>query len=234
MANSYRETMTNRVLTQASERAALVEALIDGRIVEQASLWEIATMLRLPARGPYVVVAAECAALGKSALPGVEAKLGSIDISSAWRLLPDVQLGLVHVRSQAKFDALIQTLTRLTATRIGVSSRFEDLRQTPEGVTVCAHRAVRRTARRFAGERVRSGAFDDRGGQRPRVMNRSPRRCSPASPNSTIVTARCSSPRSGNGRPPTGPSRRPRNALLPSEYGAAPGCAGSKSGPVSH
>lgn len=135
MANAYRETMTNRVLTQASERSALVEALIDGRIVEQASLWEIATMLRLPARGPYVVVAAECVAMGKSALPGVEAKLSSVDISSAWRLLPDVQLGLIHVRSQAKFDTLIQTLTRLTATRIGVSSRFDDLRQTPEGVT---------------------------------------------------------------------------------------------------
>ena len=64
----------------------------------------------------------------------LRAKLGSVDISSAWRLLPDVQLGLVHVRSQAKFDADTD-LTRLTATRIGVSSRFEDLRQTPEGVT---------------------------------------------------------------------------------------------------
>lgn len=135
MASAYRETMTRRALTQATERAALVEALIDGRIVEQANLWEIATMLRLPARGPYVVVAAECAAVGKSALPGIEAKLTSVDISSAWRLLPDIQLGLVHVRNQAKFDALRQTLSRLAVTRIGVSSRFDDLRHTPEGVT---------------------------------------------------------------------------------------------------
>jgi len=134
MASAYRETMTNRVLTQATERAALVEALIDGRIVEQASLWEIATMLRLPAQGPYVVVAAECASIGKSALPGIEAKLSSVDIASAWRLLPDVQIGLVHVRSEGKFRTLTQTLTRLAATRIGVSSRFDDLRQTPDGV----------------------------------------------------------------------------------------------------
>lgn len=135
MAGAYRETMTNRVLTQAAEQAALVEALIQGRIVEQANLWEIASMLRLPARGPYVVVAAECATIGKSALPGIEAKLSSVDIASAWRLLPDVQLGLVHVSSDDKFDTLQQILTRLAATRIGVSSRFNELSNTPEGVT---------------------------------------------------------------------------------------------------
>ncbi|MGD9618656.1 MAG: PucR family transcriptional regulator [Mycolicibacterium sp.] len=135
MASAYRETMTNRVLTQAAEQAALVEALIDGRIVEQANLWEIAAMLRLPARGPYVVVAAECASLGRSALPGIEAKLSDVGIASAWRLLPDVQLGLAHVGSDAQFETLKQTLTRIAATPIGVSSRFDDLSQTPQGVT---------------------------------------------------------------------------------------------------
>ncbi len=134
MAGAYRETMTNKVLTQAVEQAALVEALIDGRIVDQANLWEIASMLRLPARGPYVVVAAECGSVGKSALPGIESKLSSIDIASAWRLLPDVQLGLVHVHNDEKFETLKQTLSRLAATRIGISSRFDELSHTPEGV----------------------------------------------------------------------------------------------------
>jgi DNA-binding PucR family transcriptional regulator len=134
MASAYRETMTNRALTQSAERAALVEALIDGRIVEQATLWEIATILRLPSRGPYVVVAAECGSIGKSALPGIEAKLGSIDIASAWRLLPDIQLGLVHVRSADVLNSLKQLLTRIAVTRVGVSSRFDDLRHTPEAV----------------------------------------------------------------------------------------------------
>jgi len=134
MASAYRDTVNRKVLNRAAERAALVEALIDGRIVEQADLWEIAKMLRLPARGPYVAVAAECASLGRSALTGIEAKLNSLEIASAWRLLPDVELGLVHVRDDAMLDTLNRTLARVAVNRIGVSSRFDDLRSTPQGV----------------------------------------------------------------------------------------------------
>src|ERR1700742_380626 len=135
MANAYREETNRRLLAQAAERAALVESLIEGRVVEQANLWEIAGMLRLPGRGPYVVVAAECPSIGKSPLPGVESRLSSLDIPSAWRLLPDVQLGLVHVANDGKCDALWQSLTRTATTRVGISSRFDDLAHTPDAVT---------------------------------------------------------------------------------------------------
>jgi hypothetical protein len=155
MANAYREETTRKVLAHAAERAALVEALIEGRIVEQANIWEIAAMLRLPARGPYVVVAAECPSIGKSALPGIEAKLGSLDITSAWRLLPDVQLGLVHVRNDGRFDSLKQTLARTAATRVGISSRFDDLSQTPDAV---AYARIALSAERINGSLV--GVFD--------------------------------------------------------------------------
>lgn len=134
MADAYRDTVSRKVLNQAAERAALVEALIDGRIVERADLWEIAQMLKLPARGPYVAVAAECASLGRSALPGIEGKLDSLDIASAWRLLPDVQLGLVYVRDDSMLDILKGTLARLAVNRVGISSRFDDLRNTSQGV----------------------------------------------------------------------------------------------------
>ena len=134
MADAYRETVSRKILNQAAERAALAEALIDGRIVEQADLWEIAQMLKLPARGPYVAVAAECASLGRSALIGIEAKLDSLGMASAWRLLPDVQLGLVYVRDDAMLDILKCTLARLAVNRVGISSPFDDLRNTPQGV----------------------------------------------------------------------------------------------------
>ncbi len=134
MADAYRDTVSRKVLNQAAERAALVEALIDGRIVEQADLWEVAQMLKLPARGPYVAVAAECASTGRSALIGIEAKLASLEIVSAWRLLPDVQLGLVYVRDDAMLDTLKGTLARVAVNRVGISSRFDDLRNTPQGV----------------------------------------------------------------------------------------------------
>lgn len=134
MADAYRETVSRKVLNQAAERAAWAEALIDGRIVEQADLWEVAQMLKLPARGPYVAVAAECASLGRSALIGIEAKLDSLGIASAWRLLPDVQLGLVYVRDDAMLETLKSTLARIAVNRVGISSTFDDLRNTPEGV----------------------------------------------------------------------------------------------------
>lgn len=134
MADAYRDTVSRKILNQATERAALAEALIDGRIVEQADLWEIAQMLKLPARGPYVAVAAECESVGRSALIGIEDKLDSLDIASAWRLLPDVQLGLVYVRDDAMLDLLKSTLARLSVNRVGLSSRFDDLRKTPQGV----------------------------------------------------------------------------------------------------
>lgn len=134
MADAYRDTVSRKILNQAAERAALVEALIDGRIVEQADLFEIAQLLKLPVRGPYVAVAAECTSLGRSALVGIEAKLGSDEIASAWRLLPDVQLGLVYVRDDAMLDILKGTLARLAVNRVGISSRFDDLRNTPQGV----------------------------------------------------------------------------------------------------
>lgn len=134
MADAYRDTVSRKILDQAAERAALVEALLDGRIVEQADLYEIAQMLKLPVRGPYVAVAAECASLGRSALTGIEAKLNSLEIASAWRLLPDVELGLVYVRDSAMLDTLKGTLARLAVNRVGMSSPFDDLRNTPQGV----------------------------------------------------------------------------------------------------
>lgn len=132
---AYRDEATRQALTQEAERAALVEALIEGRIVDNRTLWEVATILRIPARGPYVAVAAQCTAVGKSALPGIESKLISLDIPSAWRLLPDLQLGLVHVDSDRKFEALKETLSRAANKPIGVSSHFDELTEVSNAVT---------------------------------------------------------------------------------------------------
>jgi PucR C-terminal helix-turn-helix domain/GGDEF-like domain len=157
MAGAYRDETNRKLLTQAAERAALVECVLEGRIVEQATLWEIASMLRLPSRGPYAVIAAECPSIGKAALPGIESKLSSIDIPSAWRLLPDVHLGLAHVRTDAKFDTLRQTIVRATATRAGISSRFDDLAQTPDAVT---YARIALSSERVDGSLV--GVFEDK------------------------------------------------------------------------
>ena len=60
----YREQAMQAVLEDEAERAALAEALLEGRLFDDRSIWEIAELLRLPQRGPYMVIAAESPSVG--------------------------------------------------------------------------------------------------------------------------------------------------------------------------
>jgi sugar diacid utilization regulator len=94
----------------------------------------VAGQLRLPADGPFVVVAAEAPAVGIEALPGIESKLRGRDVYSAWRLQPDLQVGIVHVKSERRLDEILGLVSRLTTNRVGVSARFDDLHDTPQAL----------------------------------------------------------------------------------------------------
>ncbi|MCW2649303.1 MAG: PucR family transcriptional regulator [Mycobacterium sp.] len=130
MVSAYRRRATQQAIEDEAERAALTEALLNGCTPSGQTVWEIADLLRLPARGPYVVVAAQAPVLGKQALPGIEAKLRSLDIFSAWRLLPDQQIGIAHVGSDATRRHLMALLERVSTCRVGVSPRYDDLADT--------------------------------------------------------------------------------------------------------
>src|SRR6478672_5947724 len=73
---------------------------------------------------------------GDEPLPEIESKLRSLDIFSAWRRLPDLQVGIVHVESDQKLDRVIGLVSRMTTVRVGVSAAFEDLRDTPQALHV--------------------------------------------------------------------------------------------------
>ena len=133
MASAYRQQLTAQILEQEEERSALVEALLSQRITDTQSLWEAADLLRLPTTGPYVVVAAELPAIGKLGLPAIENKLSTRDIRSAWRLLPDLQVGIVHLRKPATphtLGTLIDVLHQTATTRVGISPTFHELAET--------------------------------------------------------------------------------------------------------
>jgi DNA-binding PucR family transcriptional regulator len=83
-----------------------------------------------------VVVAAQVPSSGGEPLPEIESKLRSLDIFSAWRLLPDLQVGIVHVASDHKLDTVVALLSRMTTARVGVSAPFTDLRGTPRALHV--------------------------------------------------------------------------------------------------
>jgi PucR-like helix-turn-helix protein/diguanylate cyclase with GGDEF domain len=133
MTAAYRDEQTRRVVVDESEREVLIDSVLHGRLFEQWSIWEAADCLRLPAQGPYVVIAAE-SNVGAEALPGVESKLRSMDVFSAWQQLPDMEVGIVHVKSDKQLANVLALVSRMASNRVGVSAQFDDLRDTAQAL----------------------------------------------------------------------------------------------------
>jgi sugar diacid utilization regulator len=132
----YRDEQKQQLLGEGSHRLSLVDALLEGRAFDEWSLREVAGSLRLPINGPFVVVAAQVPAVGDEPLREIESKLRSLDIFSVWRPVPDVQVGIVHVKSKQNLDRVVALLSRTTTARVGVSAAFRDLRDTPQALHV--------------------------------------------------------------------------------------------------
>jgi sugar diacid utilization regulator len=132
----YRDEQKRQLLAEPSCRANLIDALLEGRGFDERGLQEVAGHLRLPVNGPFVVIAAQAATVGDEPLPEIESKLRSLDIFSAWRLLPDSQVGIVHVNSDQKLGVIVALMSRTTTARVGVSAAFGDLRDTPQALHV--------------------------------------------------------------------------------------------------
>jgi PucR C-terminal helix-turn-helix domain/GAF domain/GGDEF-like domain len=130
----YRDEQKRQMLGATSQRPLLIDSLLEGRVFDHWSLWEVASNLGLPSNGPFVVIAAAVSAGGTEALPDIEPKLRSLDVHSAWRLLPELQVGIVHVASEQHLDRVVALMSRMEAARVGVSAPFVDLRDTPQAL----------------------------------------------------------------------------------------------------
>src|ERR1700722_3976980 len=120
-----------------SRRPTLMDALLQGQIVDEWRMRQVANDLELPSEGLFVVVAAAKApGIHEVTLPQIESKLRSLDVYSAWRVLPDLEIGIVHVKSGRHLDKILALLSRTTLDRVGVSARFHDLRDTPHALHV--------------------------------------------------------------------------------------------------
>jgi hypothetical protein len=142
MAAGYRREQTRRLASDQSERSVLIDSLLHGRLLEQRSVWEVADALRLPSAGPYVVIAGEVPVVGSAALPEIESKLRSMDVFSAWRLLPDLHVGIVHVQADTHLANVLALVSRMATGRVGVSAGFDDLRDTAQALR-CARLMLR-------------------------------------------------------------------------------------------
>ena len=133
MTDAYRDAQSRRLLAQDQERSALVEALLEGRVRTGETLWEAAELLRLPHKGPFVVVAAEVPEVGRQALPAAEERLRSVGLASAWRLLPELQIGVVGVPN-GRLSVLVDLVRRSASGRVGVSPPYDELDGTGQAV----------------------------------------------------------------------------------------------------
>ena len=131
MFTGYRDQLQRQVIEEMSQGTLMMDTLLHGHTHDRWRLWEIANFLRLPTEGPFTVIAAELDSVGNEVLPDIGSKLRSLDVFSAWRLLPDLQVGVAHVASERHRENLIALLTRMATRRIGVSACFDDLRDTP-------------------------------------------------------------------------------------------------------
>jgi hypothetical protein len=130
----YRDEQKRQMLDDTSRRSFLIDSLLEGRVFDDCSLSEVAGNLRLPKDGPFVVMAAEVGSGGGEPLPVIESKFRTLDVYSAWRLLPDWQVGIVHVVSEQRLDQVVALVSRTAVDRVGVSARFNDLRETPRAL----------------------------------------------------------------------------------------------------
>jgi hypothetical protein len=127
MVTGYQEQIAHQMVTRQQERSAMVQALIDGRLTDTVDLWNTADALRISLHGPYVVVCAELTRISRTGFPAVEDRLSARGIFSAWRLQPDIEIGILHLGPSTGLDPVLEVLAEYPVTRVGISPFFDDL-----------------------------------------------------------------------------------------------------------
>jgi len=130
MVTGYQEEMARQFVGRQQKRSAMVQALIDGRLTDTVDLWNTADTLRISLHGPYLVVCAELTSIGRSVLPDIETRLSARGIFSAWRLQPDIEIGILHLGPTGGLDSVVEVLSEYNATRVGISPPIPDLAET--------------------------------------------------------------------------------------------------------
>jgi hypothetical protein len=124
---AYRDEAREMLRTQERERAALVEVILAGGAAK-GTLWEVASALRLPLDGAFLVIAAQTE-LGHDPVPRAESALAVLDVRSVWRLDAELSLGVLSLPDRGRNGAVLGVLGRHAAGRVGASPVFAELRQ---------------------------------------------------------------------------------------------------------
>ncbi|WP_432560516.1 PucR family transcriptional regulator [Granulicoccus sp. GXG6511] len=130
---AYQERAAELLVEREAERAATLEALFKGYLRGRDEIWRAAVRLELPLEGRFVAIVA--ASAGEDPLPDVYARLRRRGLGSAWRLTPDLKVGVVSLR-QHDVATVLAVLEDLAEGRVGVSAVFTALADASHGVYV--------------------------------------------------------------------------------------------------
>lgn len=128
ISQTYDDIGTERARRSERARMLLLDALFEGRVEDLPPRVEMARLLDLPERQPFVVVVAEVRSAGEEVLPRIDQVLRHAGRHSTWRVTRHRKIGVVALDSGSGSAAVLGELLAERATgRVGVSPAYADL-----------------------------------------------------------------------------------------------------------
>ena len=134
LSDAFRDAIADQARRDTQLRTAVLTSILDGGLGDGPALWDAATALNLPHRGVFVVIAAEVGQPGDEPLPRVEQILRGLNVSSAWRLDAQRQIGILSLRHASAIAEACDRLAELAGARVGVSQSYSRLELTPRAL----------------------------------------------------------------------------------------------------
>jgi PucR C-terminal helix-turn-helix domain len=125
-AEGFAQEASERLLADHERRSALLDLLLRGPLADRRALSLLASGLRLPTDGPYLAIVTEAPDAGINPMPDIEVQLRAHGHASAWQLLPEALVGIVHLPN-GRADILHTRLAGYPAQHHGLSPAFADL-----------------------------------------------------------------------------------------------------------
>jgi len=134
MLVAYRKRAVELLVRQEAERSATLEGVFSGYLHGAEAVWEAAALLDLPYEGLFIVVCAMTPVAGREALPGIKQSLSLAELNSSWRLGPDIQSGVVSLRTRTMLSTLLHELSAHGTARVALSAPYTRLADTPHAL----------------------------------------------------------------------------------------------------
>ena len=173
LSDAVRETIAEQTRRDTQVRTAVLDSILDGSVGDGPMMWEAAATLGLPPRGDFAVVAAETRQPGDEPLPSVEQAMRAREISSAWRLDSQRQIGVLAVSREGAIVGRLSTACRACDGENRCEPGVSRSRVGTAGPAAGPHRLPGGRAGQPKGRSVRAGILcrpaRERAGRRPGV-----------------------------------------------------------------